>query len=338
MYSVTVVLLDDGYASTALIPIEIFHSAGVLWRELRGETPAPAFDVTTVTIDGKFVRSPYAGLTMAPARRLDEVTKTDILIVPTPGLMFDQKVSEKSALLPWLRRHYDNGAYVAGVCGGAAYLAEAGILDGRRATTHWALADDFAGRYPRVDWQTDMFVTEDCRALCSGGITAAADVCLYLVEKLCGHETALQTAKSLLLNMPRTHQCGYAMLPLSRPHDDDAVRKAERILQQRFAEDLSMEDLAHDLGMSARTFVRRFKEATGKLPGAYQQTVRVETAKTLLERERSSVQAVACAVGYDDVSFFRAVFKRVAGMTPASYRERFARIDVRAAPPEPLPN
>ena len=174
-----------------------------------------------------------------------------------------------------------------------------------------------------------MLVTEDARLLCSGGLTAAADVSLYLVEKLCGHDIAVQTAKALLLSMPRASQSGYAMLPLSPPHNDDAIRGAEMTLQSRFIEDIGVEQLAECAAMSSRTFLRRFKAATGRLPGAYLQAVRIEMAKAMLERDRASVQSVANAVGYEDVSFFRNIFKRETGMTPAEYRSHFASMDVR---------
>lgn len=333
MYDVTVVLLDDGYASTALMPIEIFHSAGALWRELRGEAPEPNFRVSTASIDGRPVRSPYAGLMMTPESSIADVKRTDIIIIPTSGLALDEKLIANSAMVPWLMKHYGAGAYLAGVCMGAAYLAETGLLDGKRGTTHWAVAGDFGKRWPHVDWRADMFVTEDARLLCSGGLTAAADVSLYLVEKLCGHEIAVQTAKALLLNMPRSNQSGYAMLPLSPPHNDDAVRGVEHVLQSRFCDDMSIDSLAESVAMSPRTLLRRFKAATGRLPGAYLQAVRVEMAKAMLERDRASVQSIAGAVGYDDVSFFRSLFKRSTGMTPAEYRTRFASMNVRQQEP-----
>lgn len=206
---------------------------------------------------------------------------------------------------------------------GAAYLAEAGLLDGRRATTHWAAAADIMRRWPKVDWQPEMFVTEDTLVLCSGGVTAAADVSLYLVEKLCGHEVAMQTAKALLLTMPRTHQCGYAVLPLSPPHGDDRVRTVEAFIQANFHAGHSTETLADKAGMSERAFLRRFKAATGRAPASYLQAVRVEAAKVMLERDTTGVQLISEAVGYQDASFFRELFKRETGMTPAEYRARF---------------
>ncbi len=306
---VTVVLLDGGLSSTAVVPVEIFHSAGQLWNDLQGQPVQHAFHVTTVTIDGRPVQS-TKGLSITPEMSIDDVACADIIIVPTSGLELDVKLVENSRLLPWLRKHYEAGAYVAGVCAGAAYLAEAGLLDGRMATTHWAIANDFAGRWPQVDWQPDMFVTEDSRLLCSGGLYASMDLSLYLVEKFCGHEIALQCAKALLLPMPRKHQSGYAMLPLSPPHSDARIRAAEAVLQ------------------AGRPFARRFKAATGRLPAAYLQAVRIETAKAMLESETAPIQTVSSAVGYDDVAFFRSLFKRSTGMTPVEYRTHFAPMNV----------
>ena len=325
---VTVILFDDGLASTAILPVEIFHTAGALWAELHGQSPRPRFRVRTASLTGAPVRTPY-GVTITPETSIDQIDRTDIILVPTSGLDLDARLPDNRALLPWLRRHHAAGAYVAGVCMGAAYLAEAGLLDGRIGTTHWAQADQFARRYPNVRWRAELVVTEDARLLCSGGVSAAMDVSLHLVEKLCGHEVAVQTAKALLMSMPRTHQAGYAVLPLSAPHDDAEVREVEVDLQGRFHLDISVEAMAARAGLGERTFVRRFKAATGRSPGAYLRAVRIEAAKSLLEREARSIQAVSSAVGYDDVAFFRDLFKRATGMTPAEYRQRFGALAVR---------
>jgi len=328
MLDVTVVLLDDGLSSTAIMPVEVFHSAGALWNALHDRPAEPAFRVRTVSLTGGAVRSPY-GVGLTPQGGLDDVERTDIVIVPTSGLDLDLKLVENSVLLPWLRRHHASGAYLAGVCMGAAYLAEAGLLDGRIATTHWAVAGSLAERYPKVQWRPEMFVTEDNRLLCSGGVCGSIDVSLYLVEKLCGHEVAVQCAKALLVPMPRTHQSGYAMLPVGRPHDDSRMREAEDFLLANFRCDVSTQALADRAGLGARTFARRFKAATGRQPAAYLQALRVEAAKAMLERDRRPVQTVSAEVGYDDVAFFRTLFKRATGMTPAEYRALFAPLSVR---------
>jgi len=202
MLDVTVVLLNDNYASTAIGPIEVFHSAGSLWQALHGDAQDPRFCVTIASLDGRSVTSPY-GVRLLPGVAITAITKTDLVIVPSSGLDLDHQFQRHAALLPWLRKKAAQGAYIAGTCTGAAYLAEAGLLDAREATTHWATADAFRRRYPRVNWQPEKLITEDRRVLCSGGVYSSMDLSLYLVEKFCGHEVALQCAKALLINMPR---------------------------------------------------------------------------------------------------------------------------------------
>jgi transcriptional regulator GlxA family with amidase domain len=325
MLDVTVLLLNDNYPSTAIGPIEVFHSAGRLWNALKGEPAQPRFRVTVASLDGEAVTSPYA-VRLMPQVSIRDIKHADIVIVPSSGLDLDNQFARHAALLPWLRNMAAQKCLIAGCCTGAAYLAEAGLLDGREATTHWATADDFRRRYPKVNWRPEKFITEDRRMLCSGGVYSSMDLSLYLVEKFCGHEVALQCAKALLINMPRPCQSGYAVLPLSRPHDDDKVRAAEAYLEQNYARDVSVEALARSLNMSPRNFMRRFKTATGRLPGNYLQAMRVAIAKEMLEDGARSVQAVSTAVGYEDAAFFRGVFKRSTGMTPGEYRENFAGI------------
>jgi len=325
---VTVVLMDDGLSSTAIMPAEIFHCAGALWDDLHDLPRRPRFRVRTVSLGGGAVRSPY-GIAMAPAGEIEEVERSDIVIVPTSGLDLDLKLVAHHRLLPWLRRHHEQGAWVVGVCMGAAYLAEAGLLDGRVATTHWALCDDFRARWPQVNWHPEMFVTEDSRLLCSGGVCGSIDVSLYLVEKLCGHEVAVQCAKALLLPMPRILQSGYSMLPVSRDHDNARIRSVEAWLQQNFRDDVPVRILADRAAMSERTFMRHFKAATGLQPAAYVQALRIEAAKALLEQGDRPIQAISAEIGYEDVGFFRTLFKRSTGMTPAEYRAHFAPLSVR---------
>lgn len=324
---VTVVLLDGGYASTAIGPIEVFHSAGVLWNWLNGDAARPRFRVRTASIDGGKV-STLCNLGLVPEFAIADIPRSDIVILPASGWEVVEHISRHTDLLPWLRRCHEAGAYIAGVCSGAAFLAECGLLDGRRATTHWAVADVLQRRYPKVLWQPENFVTEDGRILCSGGIYAAIDLSLYLVEKFCGHEIALKCAKALLVSMPRSKQSGYSVLPLSRPHFDEKVREAEAHLQEHFAAGVPIDALAERSGMSPRNFIRRFKAATGRLPGTYLQLLRLAAAKELLEQGSASIQAVAAKTGYEDIAFFRKLFRRHTGMTPAEYRSSFSRLSL----------
>lgn len=327
MIDVTVLLLGDCYASTAIAPVEVFHSAGTLWNVLNGEPRSPRFRVTTASFHGKRVASPYGVGFMAEAE-LRDIRATDVIIVPSAGLDLDAQLARHREMYPWLRRHAAKGAYVAGVCSGAAYLAAAGLLDGREATTHWASAQELQQRFPSVKWRPDKMITEDRRVLCSGGVYASIDLSLYLVEKFCGHDVALGVAKSLVLSMPRARQTGYAVLPLSRPHDDDTIRSAEESIERNFKRPLRVEDLARERHMSARNFIRRFRTATGRTPGDYLQATRIAVAKQLLESGARSVQLVGLAVGYEDAAFFRALFRRHTGMSPAEYREHFGAMGI----------
>jgi transcriptional regulator GlxA family with amidase domain len=324
---VTVVLLEDGYASTAIGPIEVFHSAGTLWNWLHGETTQPRFRVRTASIDGGSVTA-ICQLGLKPELAIKDIKHTDIIILPASGWDVIDRIAKSSALIPWLRKWHKRGAYIAGICTGAAFLAEAGILDGHQATTHWGLAELLRERYPKVLWQPDQFLTEDRGIFCSGGIYASIDLSLYLVEKFCGHEVALQVARSLLVSMPRHRQAGYSVLPLSRPHADDKIHQAEQYLQQHFVRGVPIDTLAERIGMSPRNFIRRFKSATGRLPGAYLQMLRMSSAREMLEQGDTPIQKVCTRSGYEDAAFFRRVFKRHTGMTPAEYRSRFAGMDV----------
>jgi transcriptional regulator GlxA family with amidase domain len=324
---VTVVLLEEGYASTAIGPIEVFHSAGQLWNWLHGEAVQPRFRVRIASIDGRSV-STLCSLKLTPECAIGDINKTDIIILPASGWDVQERIARNTALLPWLRKWHAKGATIAGICSGVAFLAECGLLDGRQATTHWGVADILRQRYPKVLWRPEQFVTEDGRLLCSGGIYAAIDLSLYLVEKFCGRDVALQCAKSLLVSMPRSRQSGYSVLPLSRPHSDDKIKETEEYLQRNFDCDVSIDSLADRIGMGPRNFIRRFKAATGRVPGAYIQTLRVSAAKEMLEHGAASIQAVSSKIGYDDMAFFRSLFKRHTGMTPAEYRSRFAKLSV----------
>ncbi|SLN45889.1 HTH-type transcriptional regulator CdhR [Roseivivax jejudonensis] len=319
---VAVVLVNEGYASTAVGPIEVFSAAGTMWNEMRGDAPEPRFRVTTASIDGAPVRSAY-GLNIAPDRAIADLGPLDLAMVSASGPVPDDWMARHAAIPPWLAERYRNGTRIAGVCSGVAFLAEAGLLDGRRATTHWGVADGFKRRYPDVAWETDLLITEDAGLYCSGGVNAASDLSLHLVERLCGRDLAIECSKALLLDMPRPSQSGYALLPLARPHDDDKVRKAEHHLSSHFARDLPVEEIVDLLGMSRRNFVRRFHEATGHMPGVYQQMLRVAAARKMLEDGAPSIEQVGRAVGYEDVAFFRSVFKRHSGTTPSAYRDRF---------------
>lgn len=321
-FDIAIVILDNGFTSTAIGPMEVFYSAGRLMQLLLGEPERPRFNVRMASVDGKPVTSAY-GISLVPNCALKDVEQADLVLITASHSCLLEQVPCKTLIVPWLRAAYERGSYLAGVCSGVALVAETGLLNDRRATTHWGVAEMYRQRYPRVQWQPEHFITEDAGLFCGGGVYAAIDLSLYLVEKFCGHEIALECAKSLMVTPPRSLQSGYAVAPLSRPHGDEKIKQIEYLLQSRFDQDIALETVATEHAMSPRNLLRRFKAATGHLPGEYLQLLRVTAARQLLERGRAPVQKVAAAVGYEDSAYFRGIFKRHTGMTPSEYRNRF---------------
>ena len=322
MIDVTILFLEETFSSTAIGPMEVFRHAGSLWNYLTGSKPRPQFRVTTASADGRAVRCD-GNIQIKPDMPISRVHRTKLIFIPTTGLNVDNVVERNATLIPWLRRWQKRGAGIASVCSGVGLIAATGMLDGRRATTHWGLAQQFREKYPKVKWMPDLMVTEDRGLYCGGGVHAALDLSLYLVEKFCGHEVAIQTAKALLIETPRAWQAGFAIVPLKTQHADDTISNAQEWLHENFHRNILLDGLARQVGMSARNFVRRFKQATGDSPLIYLQKLRVSAAKRLLENDHRSVQEISDAVGYEDVAFFRELFERHTGVAPSAYRKQF---------------
>ena len=322
MLDITVLLLDQSFSSTAIGPMEVFRHAGSLWNMLTGTTPKPAFEVTTASANGKAVLCD-GPLHIKPMCALRDVRKTDLIFVPTTGLGIDDVVERNAAVVPWLKSWQKRGAAIASVCSGVGLVAATGMLDGKRATTHWGLAQRFREKYPKVKWMPELMVTEDHGFYCGGGVHASLDLSLYLVEKFCGHDIAMQIAKALLIETPRAWQSGFAIVPLKTEHNDQAISNAQEWLHENFHHTFPLESPARRVGMSLRNFVRRFKHATGDSPLMYLQKLRIAAARRLLENKHRSVQEISEAVGYHDVAFFRQLFQRHTGVSPSAYREKF---------------
>jgi transcriptional regulator GlxA family with amidase domain len=322
MKAITVLLLDQMFSSTAIGPMEVFRHAGSLWNHLTGTQLAPAFKVTTASADGRPVNCD-GGIQIQPNIALKDVGRTDLIFVPTTGPSVHDVLERNADIVPWLKGRSTRGVAVASVCSGVGLVAAAGLLDGKRATTHWGLAELFRQKYPRVNWMPECMVTEDHGFYCGGGVNASLDLSIYLVEKFCGHEIAMQTAKALLIETPRAWQSGFAIVPLKTDHTDDSISSAQEWMHRNFSRNFSLEEPARRVGMSVRNFVRRFKQATGDSPLHYLQKLRVAAAKRMLESNHRSMQEISEAVGYQDLAFFRALFQRHTGVCPSVYRDRF---------------
>lgn len=231
---------------------------------------------------------------------------------------------EAAPLLPWLRARHREGTSLCSVCAGAFLLASTGLLDGRKATTHWALAGAFAAAYPRVRLDADRMLIDEGDVMTAGGVMAWIDLGLRLVERFLTPALMLQTARMFLVDPPGREQSPYAPHTPATAHGDGAVLRAQHWLTERYAGEISMPRLAAASGLGERTLLRRFKAATGDTPTLYLQRLRVGRARELLELSSKPVDDVAWQVGYGDPGAFRKVFQRVVGITPGEYRRRFA--------------
>lgn len=314
----TIILAMPGTLPTTVAgPMDVFTQAGQLWEQLCATNPSPRFDVSIVSVDGADVNC-MNGMCIRPQGALTDIDHADLLIVTSANVA--ERATWHDKLIPELLRLHQGGTHVASICTGAFVLAEAGLLNGRVATTHWGFVAAFRQLYPDVDVRPERMLTQDGNIFCSGGINAYAELCLYLVERWCGYRTAEQLARALVLDGWRDQQMDYSLFEFQKQHGDNAILKAQTHMENRYAELLNVAMLAELCAMSERNFKRRFKKATGDTPNEYLQRLRIEQAKHRLENGTESIENIADAVGYKDVPYFRQVFKQLTGMTPNAYR------------------
>ena len=251
----------------------------------------------------------------------------DIVCVPSLALAttvsFAGRYPRETA---WLRAAHRHGAFICSACSGALLLAEAGLLDGLEATTHWAFSATLRRQYPRVRLREARILVsagEGERIVTAGGAASWNDLALYLIGRFCGGEHAVQTAKMYLLEGHATPQLAYAAMNSSVQHGDPKIRDCQCWIASHYALPDPVAGMFAQSSLPARSFLRRFKAATGLSPLAYVQTLRIEEAKQLLEATDQAIDDVAAAVGYDDAAFFRRLFKRKTCLTPAQYRRRY---------------
>lgn len=210
------------------------------------------------------------------------------------------------------------------VCGGAFLLGETGLLEGRSVTTHWAHADIFRERFPGARLDTDRLLIDDGDLISAGGLMAWIDLGLKLVDRFLGPIIMAETARYLLVDPPGREQRYYSAFSPVLNHGDAAVLKVQHWLQATGAKEMSLATLASKAGLEERTFLRRFRKATGRTAVDYCQRLRAGKAREMLQFTTLPVEAIAWNVGYSDAGAFRKVFIRITGLTPGEYRQRFS--------------
>ncbi|WP_431035351.1 GlxA family transcriptional regulator [Pseudomonas yamanorum] len=246
---------------------------------------------------------------------------TALLIPPSIAGFSERQASAE--LLDWLRQQHRTGTILGGVCVGSILMAESGLLDGRSATTHWTSAKSFAARYPAIRLEADKPIVDDGDLITTAGLMAWSELGLRLVDRLLGPSIAASTARFLVIeHSDSASECGSNFAPILA-HGDAAILKVQHWLQASGAVDVSLAAMALEARLEERTFLRRFRAATGLKPTEYCQHLRVGKARQMLEFTNGTIDHIAWTVGYQDPGAFRATFKKITGLAPSDYRSRF---------------
>lgn len=324
---VCLLTLEETAASTLYGIIDVLSCAGAIWCALTGEGEIrPLFTTKIVSITKEQF---CAGnkIPVQPDAHLDEINKTDIVIVPEMWLAPDELIGQRyPEVVSWLQRVYANGATICATCSGAVLLAESGLLDGGEATTHWGYAPLFKNNFPNVIFNPNRilaFCGLGQRIITSGGGTSWNDLVLYLIARHSSPEEAQRIAKIFLLNWHDDGQLPFAAMVRNLQHADALVKRCQTWLEENHRVKNPVSKVVAFAQIPERTLKRRFKNATGSSLMDYIQDLKIEQAKQLLEQSCLNVETIAPEVGYEDPAFFRRVFKRKTGLTPARYRKMF---------------
>lgn len=256
-------------------------------------------------------------------KTLKEVKKTDLVFIPALFGDMPSAIARNKVMLPWIREQYAKGAEVASLCVGAFLLASTGLLNGKKCSTHWGFQQEFRQLFPEVEVMEGSIITEENRIYSSGGANSYWNLLLHLVEKYTDRQTAILASKYFAIDIDRESQTAFAMFKGQKNHADEAIKKAQEYIEQNVQEKLAVDELADSVAMGRRSFERRFKQATGNSVQEYIHRIKIEAAKRSFENSRKNINEVMYDVGYTDTKAFRTMFKKITGLTPVEYRNKY---------------
>jgi transcriptional regulator GlxA family with amidase domain len=307
--------------------IDVLASVGKLWQGLVGVAPSVEQISPQIVspMDGSFVCGNNVPVT--PDLHINDEPHGPIIILPELWLAPDQDLKGRYPnLMDWIRRRHAAGASIYSACSGAIMLAETGLLDGRNATSHWGYQRLFTQSYPKVNFQPEpnlCFADPSGRIVTAGGTSSWHDLAIHIVSRHCSPGEALRIAKVYLLKWHDEGQLPFESLVRHMPHADSAVRRCETWFEENYKTPDPVARVIEHVGVAERTMKRRFKAATGNTLIGHVQNLRIEEAKRLLETSTTSFDEIAAEVSYENPGFFRNLFKRRTGLTPAQYRKMF---------------
>lgn len=324
----TIILTADNMTPfTSMGSMDIFRKTNSLLSQTgQANLPSPFFDIRIVGIEGKQIRLP-GGLQVECHEEMETVEQCDLVLIPAIEDDVEENVSQNRKAVPWLNKMYQRGAELASTCTGAFLLAEAGLLDGKRATTHWAFEELFQKRYPKVQLLTHQIIVDEGRICTSGGATAFLNLLIYLIEKFCGRDVAHMASKFFLIDINKGSQKAYSIFSSQKDHGDAAILKAQNFIENNVERRISVEEIARTVAISKRNLIRRFKKATGNTPIEYIQRVKVEEVKKSLEYGPQPVEHLVQKIGYEDTDSFRKIFRRFTGISPTEYRKKYQHVE-----------
>jgi len=282
----------------------------------------PVFDVQMVGLS-KEVKVHGGMFSVHTDILLSELQKSDMVIIPAISGDLQNAVNLNRDFVPWIINQYNNGAEIASLCIGSFILASTGLLNGKECSSHWITADAFRNMFPEVKLVDGRIVTEQQGLYSSGGATSYWSLLLLLIEKYAGRDIAIMAAKIYALEIDRKSQSPFAMFTGQKKHEDNPIRQAQEYIENNVTEKISVEDLSSMYAIGRRHFERRFKKATNNTPVEYIQRVKIEAAKKQLESTPKNINEVMYDVGYTDAKAFRTVFKKITGLSPIDYRNKY---------------
>jgi transcriptional regulator GlxA family with amidase domain len=302
--------------------MDALNKADASWAIVAPSDLTRLFDVRLVGLNSSPVPC-KDGVQLLPATTAAKLTVPDLVLIPGLDDDLDPSLELNRPWVPWIARWHAAGSRIAISCTGAFLAAEAGVLAGRPATTHWLFADELQRRYPSIEVRADRMIIDTGDVITSGGATAFLTLVVYLLERFGGHERANVAAKMLLIDGHRSNQLPYVAGPHNRSHNDPIVHEIQAHIDAHLDEPLRIRKLAVQFGLSSRTLTRRFIACTGQPPQTYLLTARVQHAKRLLETTTHPIDQVRRLAGYRDPAAFRRAFKLNTGLSPIAYREAY---------------
>lgn len=319
------ILVPENSVMQAIADPQYLFSAVNQFMAVSGRKPL--FDVQLVGVK-KEIKLNGGMFSIHTSHLLNEVAKTDLIIIPALFGDMQAAIASNKKLLPWIQQHYQKGAEVASLCVGAFLLASTGLLQGKKCSTHWGFQNEFRELFPDVEVMDGSIITEEHRIYSSGGASSYWNLLLHLVEKYTDRQTAILASKYFAIDIDRESQSAFAMFQGQKNHQDEAIKTAQEYIEKHIQEKISIEELAALTSIGRRSFERRFKKATNNSVLEYINRVKIEFAKRSFESSRKNINEVMYDVGYTDTKSFRSIFKKITGLTPIEYRNKYNKMAI----------